>query len=346
MKILVTGGCGFVGSNVSMEIIKRGDELTIFDNLSRTGSTRNLEWLKKKGGVKFIYGDIRNREDVEIAIKDVKPDVIFHLAGQVAMTNSIKNPRIDFEINAFGSLNILETIRNYSPESIVVYSSTNKVYGDLLNINYDEDEKRYRAIDFPNGFSENMKLDFRSPYGVSKGCADQYMLDYYRIFGIKTVVFRHSSIYGPRQFATFDQGWLGWFCQKALGQQKGISNNLFTVAGDGKQVRDVLYVEDLVKLYLDSVKHLEKLKGQAFNIGGQMENSLSILELFDLLECELKIRLNYKKISARISDQKVFVADIGKINKLTDWRPQIDKITGIRKMLVWLDGERNADAGI
>jgi len=234
MKYLITGGCGFMGSNLSAEVLKRKEELIIFDNLYRYGSYQNLEWLKSQGEFKFIHADIRNANDVEKVIKDVKPDVIFHLAGQVAMTTSMDNPRFDFEVNALGTLNLSESVRKYAPESIVIYSSTNKVYGDLEWVRYEETETRYITPDFPNGFNESLRLDFHFPYGCSKGAADQYMLDYTRIFGLKTVVFRHSSVYGGRQFATYDQGWIGWFSQKAIETKKGILKKplLYLVTGN------------------------------------------------------------------------------------------------------------------
>lgn len=216
MKYLITGGCGFVGSNLAAEVLKRGEELFVFDNLFRFGSGQNLEWLKKQGEFKYYPFDIRNNNDVEIVIKEVKPDVIFHLAGQVAMTTSIQNPRLDFETNTLGTVNLLEAVRKYSPASMILYSSTNKVYGDLEYLTYEETASRYNCKEYPNGVDESLQLDFHSPYGCSKGAADQYLLDYARIFGIQTVVFRHSSMYGGNQHATYDQGWVGWFIQKAL----------------------------------------------------------------------------------------------------------------------------------
>ena len=212
MKYLITGGCGFLGSNLASEVLKRGEKLIIVDNLSRIGSADNLIWLKKQGDFRFIHADIRNANDVTRVISEVKPDVIFHLAGQVAMTTSISDPRMDFEINALGTLNVLEAVRQHVPEAIVIYSSTNKVYGDLEWVKYEEIDTRYITPYYPKGFDENTPLDFRSPYGCSKGAADQYMLDYARMFDLRTVVFRHSSMYGGRQFATYDQGWIGWFC--------------------------------------------------------------------------------------------------------------------------------------
>lgn len=337
MKYLITGGCGFLGSNIASTILNSDDELVIFDNLSRTGSYENLLWLKSIKNFKFVHGDIRNNIDVEKVIKFEMPDIIFHLAGQVAMTTSLLYPRLDFEVNVIGSFNLLESVRQYSSHSIIIYSSTNKVYGDLEYFNYTEHARRYSCDELPNGFSENIKLDFHSPYGCSKGAADQYFLDYNRMFGLKTVVFRHSSMYGGRQFATCDQGWIGWFCKQALDTKNNNIKNKFTISGSGKQVRDVLYVTDMVDLYLTAAKNIDKAAGKAFNIGGGIENSLSLLELFDILEDELKITLSYEHIAVRESDQKFFVADFLSAKNAFDWNPKIDKLTGIRRMLSWVE---------
>ncbi len=337
MKILITGGCGFLGSNLAEKVQLSGnDELIVIDDLSRQGSEKNLEWLRGKRDFKFFHTDVRIASDTEKVIARIKPDVIFHLAGQVAMTTSIADPRKDFEINALGTLNVLESVRQSSPESIVVYSSTNKVYGDLEWVKYEEKEKRYVSPQFPEGFPEDITLDFHSPYGCSKGCADQYVLDYHRIFGLKTVVFRHSSMYGGRQFSTYDQGWIGWFCRQALDAKSGKLKEPFTISGTGKQVRDVLYADDMVSLYFSTIKNIDKINGKAFNIGGGMSNSLSLLELFDILEKEVGVKLNYTKLPWRQSDQKIFVADIRKYSGLTGWSPKIDKISGVKKMLQWV----------
>ncbi len=336
MKILITGGCGFLGSNLAQKAIAKKYELAIFDNLSRLGSEDNLKWLKSQGEFKFINADIRKQSAVESVIKEFLPDVIFHLAGQVAMTTSLSSPRDDFEINTLGSLNVLEAVRQFCPNAFVVYSSTNKVYGDLEWVKYEEQEKRYIAHDFPNGFKENVTLSFSSPYGCSKGSSDQYMLDYHKMFGLKTVVLRHSSMYGGRQFATFDQGWVGWFCSQALEQKQNKDKEPFTISGNGKQVRDVLHAEDMVNLYYSLWDNSNMVAGQVFNIGGGMDNSLSLLELFELLETEVGIKLNYRKLPARVSDQKVFVADLSKITNTIGWLPKVSKLEGIRKMLRWL----------
>ena len=336
MRYLITGGCGFLGSNLSAEVLERREELAVLDNLSKSGSANNLDWLKSKRELRFISGDIRDVSTVGRLVADFRPDCIFHLAGQVAMTTSIANPRLDFEVNALGTLNVLEAVRKYVPECIVVYSSTNKVYGDLEWVKYIAADTRYIAPDYPNGFDESISLSFHSPYGCSKGAADQYMLDYSRIFGLKTVVFRHSSMYGGRQFATCDQGWIGWFCQKALESRKEILKEPFTISGNGKQVRDVLHAEDMKRLYFSVIERIDRIKGEAFNIGGGMKNSLSLLELFDFLEKELDVKLTYTKIPSRVSDQKIFVADINKANSLLGWGADIDKEHGIRMMLDWL----------
>ena len=336
MKYLITGACGFLGSNLASEVLKRGEKLIILDNLSHMGSIENLPWLKKQGDFRFIHADIRNVNDVTRVISEVKPDVIFHLAGQVAMTTSIADPRMDFEVNALGSLNVLEAVRQHVPEAIIIYSSTNKVYGDLEWVRYEETDTRYIVPDYPDGFNESIPLNFHSPYGCSKGAADQYMLEYARMFDLRTVVFRHSSMYGGRQFATYDQGWIGWFCQKALETKKGILKEPFTISGNGKQVRDVLHAEDMKRLYFAAVEHIDKSIGQAFNIGGGMESSLSLLELFDFLEKELDVKMTYTKLPWRKSDQKVFVADIEKVKRLVGWKADINKNSGIKMMLNWI----------
>lgn len=336
MKYLITGGCGFLGSNIASKILEQQDELIAYDNLSRIGSEQNLEWLKSQGKFGFVNADINNFENLSAVIKNEKPDVIYHLAGQVAMTTSIANPRLDFETNVLGSFNVLEAVRQFSPKTCIVYSSTNKVYGDLEHLNYEETDSRYNSIEYPNGIDEKAGLDFQSPYGCSKGSADQYMLDYAKTFGLNTIVFRHSSMYGARQFGTYDQGWISWFCQKAV-ETKYNKNTTFTISGDGKQVRDVLYSDDMIELYINAPNHIEKAKGLVFNVGGGIKNSLSLLELFGILEKELDVELKYTKLPARKSDQKVFVADIKKASEIFDWAPKTDKITGIKKMLEWVD---------
>jgi CDP-paratose 2-epimerase len=336
MKLLITGGCGFLGSNLASDAIQRGDEVVIFDSLYRSGSRENLAWLQGQGKLSFEHGDIRNQNDIVRIVQSFVPDVIFHLAGQVAMTTSIANPRMDFEVNVMGTHNLLEAVRLHAPGAIVVYSSTNKVYGDLEQFSYRETETRYECLDRLNGFDETTQLDFHSPYGCSKGAADQYMLDYARIFGLNTVVFRHSSMYGGRQFATYDQGWVGWFCQKAIELKTGKSNAPFTISGTGKQVRDVLHANDIKTLYLSAVSNIDKAKGHAFNVGGGVVNSLSLLELFGLLNEINDVDLKYTKLPVRESDQRVFVADITKAHELLGWMPVVTSREGVTQMVDWV----------
>lgn len=335
MKLLITGGCGFLGSNLAAEALRRGDELLIFDNLSRQGANENLAWLRGQGAFRHVHGDIRNLNDVIRVVEEFRPEAVFHLAGQVAMTTSIANPRLDFEINVLGSFNLLEAVRLFAPQAAVIYSSTNKVYGDLEQYAYQETSTRYECVDRPQGFDEQTPLDFHSPYGCSKGAADQYMLDYARIFGLRTMVFRHSSMYGGRQFATYDQGWVGWFCQKAAEAARG-DKAPFTISGTGKQVRDVLHAEDMVRLYFAAVERVDSAVGQAFNIGGGMKNSLSLLEMFALLESLVGVSLEFKRLPPRESDQRVFVADISKAARLLNWQPLVSNQDGVGRMLEWV----------
>ncbi len=337
-RLLINGGCGFLGSNLASYGIANGYDVTVFDNLSRLGSSKNLEWLRTLGSFEFIPGDTRVKNDIETVIKDGHYDAVFHLAGQVAMTTSIANPYKDFETNAMGALNLLDSIRKYSPQTAVFFSSTNKVYGDLEQYTYDETATRYKCREFPDGFDESVPLDFRSPYGCSKGAADQYMLDYARIFGVRATVFRHSSMYGSRQFATYDQGWVGWFVAKALEKKNNPGCDPFTISGNGKQVRDILHADDMISLYFTALENTEKVYGQAYNVGGSMAQSLSLLELFDMLGEKLGIKMEYRQLEPRISDQKVFVADIGKISSRIGWQPKVTADEGISRMLEWVGG--------
>lgn len=335
MRLLVTGGCGFLGSNLAAGALARGDEVVVLDNLSRLGATENLAWLRGLGLERFRHADIRNAGDVEAAVREVRPEAVFHLAGQVAMTTSLEHPRRDFEINALGTLNLLEAVRAHAPEAAVVYSSTNKVYGELEEFTYREEETRYVCVDRPRGFDESTRLDFQSPYGCSKGSADQYMLDYHRMYGLRTVVLRHSSMYGGRQFATADQGWIGWFCGRAVAAARRPDGAPFTISGNGKQVRDVLHGDDMTRLYFRVAERIGAAAGNAFNIGGGMENSLSLLELFARLERMTGVPMRYDRLPPRASDQLVFVADIGKAERILGWRPEVDVGSGLERMMAW-----------
>lgn len=337
MKILINGGCGFLGSNLAAHGIKNGYDITVLDNLSRFGAASNLEWLRTLGKFTFVHGDTRNRNDVDRIIESGQFDAVFHLAGQVAMTTSISDPCKDFQTNAMGTFHVLDAIRRYSPNTVMMFSSTNKVYGDLENYTYEQTDSRYICKEYPNGFDEKVPLDFRSPYGCSKGAADQYMLDFHRIYGIKTIVFRHSSMYGGRQFATYDQGWIGWFCEKAIEKKLNPNCTPFTISGNGKQVRDILHADDMISLYYSALSNADKIAGEVFNIGGGMDQSLSLLELFSMLEDILDIKMEYTKLEPRISDQKVFVAYLNKITNAIGWKPQVSARDGIERMVKWAE---------
>ncbi len=337
MKYLITGGCGFVGSNIAARIAGEGGKIAVLDNLSRTGASLNLHWLRSAAPVDFFHADIRNAHDVEDIIRQARPDVIFHLAGQVAMTTSIRDPRKDFEINVCGTLNVLEAARWHAPEAAIIYSSSNKAYGDLGRVELIEGATRYEAPGFPQGIGENMPLDFHTPYGCSKGAADQYMLDYARTFGMNTVVFRHSTIYGTRQFATFDQGWVGWFCQQALKKKRHPDAGPFTIAGNGKQVRDLLFIDDAVNCYLSAPREIATVRGHAFNIGGGMGNSSSLLELFADIERNLDIRMTHTQLPWRHDDQKFFVADNAKAQQLLKWMPSVSREEGLLRTIRWIE---------
>jgi CDP-paratose 2-epimerase len=335
MKALITGGAGFVGSNLAASLLARRDSVTVFDSLARHGAAENLAWLRSLGMENFIHGDVRNAFDVEQTVKDVQPDVIFHLAGQVAMTTSIQSPRRDFETNVLGSINVLEAVREHTPKTAIIYASSNKVYGNLDHLDLVEAATRYQPRDAQRGVDESVAIEFHTPYGCSKGAADQYMLDYARGFGLNTVVFRHSTIYGGRQFATCDQGWVGWFCRQAIESRAHPDRPPFTVSGDGKQVRDLLHVSDAVSAYILAFEHIDAARGQAFNIGGGMGNSMSLLELLLYLEKRLGIKLNYKHLPWRQSDQKFFVADNAKAERLIHWSPKTPKEQGIEDTIAW-----------
>jgi len=348
MSWLITGGCGFVGSNLAAEVIKN-DDLVIIDNLSRCGSNQNKSWLeqiatKSKHKIKFYIGDVGDLEFMDSVFTACGSRIknVAHLAGQVAMTTSLSDPLRDFRTNALGSFLLLECIRKYCPEAAVMYSSTNKVYGDLEYLKYQETETRYITPEYVNGFDESLPLDFSTPYGCSKGSADQYIKDWSRSYGLKTVVFRHSSMYGGRQFATYDQGWIGWFCQQAVQQKRDPQVPPFSISGNGKQVRDVLYCDDLVRLYTMAAENIDNIKGEIFNIGGGMGNSLSLLELFSCLEKIVDVNLNFYNKEWRKSDQKVFVANIDKAYKMIQWKPSVNYHDGIAQMLDWIKSGCNS----
>jgi CDP-paratose 2-epimerase len=328
---MITGGAGFIGTNLADYYLSHNKKVIIFDNFSRIGTEENMHWLKRRHGkrLNIIRGDIRACSGGLLeAVENV--EVVFHLAAQVAVTTSVSNPREDFEVNALGTFNVLEAVRRSSSKPIVVYSSTNKVYGKMADLEVIEKDGRYAYSRLATGVTETHPLDFYSPYGCSKGIGDQYVLDYARIYGLRTVVFRQSCIYGPRQFGMEDQGWLAWFAIRAL------QHFPITIYGDGKQVRDVLYIDDLVAAYDAAVASISKTDGQAYNVGGGPENTLSLLELIHLLEEELGYRIEHTFAEWRPGDQLVFISDIQKAMKDFGWKPLESPEVGVGHLIDWL----------
>jgi CDP-paratose 2-epimerase len=330
-KYLITGGAGFIGCNLASTLLQKGHEVVIFDNLSRKGTDLNIKWLRTRGRLTLIKGDLRNFDDIRKAFRKTGPvDTVAHLAAQVAVTTSVTNPREDFEINALGTFNLLEAVRQSGGDPVVLFASTNKVYGGMEDIAIVERKGRYQYRDFPDGISEDRLLDFHSPYGCSKGAADQYMHDYARIYGLRTVVFRQSCIYGYRQFGVEDQGWVAWFIiASVLGRP-------VTVYGDGKQVRDVLFIDDLVNAYLTAERKIKKTAGRVFNIGGGAHNQMSLLELIAFLEEQLGRKLDYSFADWRPGDQPVFVCDVSKAQREFGWKPRTPVNKGVKKLFDWV----------
>jgi CDP-paratose 2-epimerase len=340
LKVLITGGAGFIGCNAAARFIRQGHQVTVLDNLSRPGTPNNLKWLAEQGRFKFVKADIRDAKKTAAAIKAVKGlGAVLHYAGQVAVTTSVRDPREDFDINALGTFNVLEGVRAAQPKGAgkkiaVLYSSTNKVYGGMEDIKVVLKHGRYQYRDFPKGIPEDRLLDFHSPYGCSKGAADQYVRDYGRIYNFPTVVFRQSCIYGYRQFGVEDQGWVAWFTIAAE------LDKAITLYGNGRQVRDVLFVDDLIDAYQMALKNLKRCAGKAYNIGGGAGNQMSLLELLDYLRA-----LTGKPIKTgfgpwRPGDQPVFVCDIRKAERDFGWKPKTSVKAGVTKLHGWVAANR------
>jgi CDP-paratose 2-epimerase len=335
MKILVTGGAGFIGSNLTSYFASKGNEMIVYDNLSREGTKYNLDWLKRLYGekIEFVHGDIRDFELLKQYVKDV--DAIVHTAAQVAVTSSIKNPREDFEINAVGTFNVLEAARQSNTDPIVIFCSTNKVYGNNVNrIPLVERKTRYEFADprYKLGIPEDFPTDANehTPYGSSKYAADVYVRDYSAVYGLRTVTFRMSCIYGEHQQGCSDQGWLDFMIRQA------VKGEPITIYGDGKQVRDILQITDLVRAFERALGNISKTKGQVFNIGGGPKNTISILELLNFLKNEFELKVNYSFDNWRPFDQKVYISDIRKAEKEFGWSPQISKDVGIKRQYNWI----------
>ena len=335
-KLLVTGGCGFIGSNLMDRLLARGEHAVAFDNLSRRGSSINSEWLRGRHGSRFelIKGDIRDAGAVAEAARDA--DAIYHLAAQVAVTTSLADPRTDFETNALGTFNALEAARASGKNPIFIFASTNKIYHGIDESDLAERATRYEFRALQGGMSEAQPLDFHSPYGCSKGAADQYVRDYHRIYGLRTVVFRQSAIYGERQFGVEDQGWLAWFMIAALrGKQ-------ITIYGDGKQVRDMLYVDDLLNAYDAATARINQVAGSIYNMGGGPQNTISVWKEFSpMLEKLYGKPIPVAHDKWRPGDQRVCVYDISKAARELEWQPRVPVRDGVEKLYRWV--KENAD---
>ena len=335
-KWVVTGGAGFIGCHAAARFHAAGDAVVVVDNLSRRGAEENLAWLRGRGVTDFVRLDVRDQSGVDrLMAEHADADAVLHLAGQVAVTTSVLDPRADFEVNALGTLNVLEAVRlQAGGRPAVLYSSTNKVYGHLDHVGVVERDGRYGYEDLPHGVAETEPLDFHSPYGCSKGAGDQYVRDYARIYGMKTVSFRQSCIFGTRQFGIEDQGWVAWFCLAATRGQR------FTIFGDGKQIRDTLWVDDLLDAYLAAVDRIDDVAGEVFNVGGGPANTLSLLELVAILERHFGRPLGPGFAPWRPGDQPVFVADIRKAADRLGWAPKVGTRDGVDRLLAWIGANR------
>ena len=337
MRWFVTGGAGFIGANTVRRLLDDGQEVVVFDNLSRRGSEKNLDWLQERGqGLTFVRGDVRDASAVQRAMADHAPaDVVLHFAAQVAVTTSVADPRLDFDINALGTLNLLEAVRALRMDPVLLYTSTNKVYGDLAQHNVVAQGGRYAFELLPGGVDEAAVLDFYSPYGCSKGSADQYVRDYHRIYGLRTIVFRNSCIYGPRQFGIEDQGWLAWFVIAA------VLGRPITIYGDGRQVRDVLFVDDLIEAMWTAVHRPEVTACEVYNIGGGPQHALAVwTEFGPLLEKLLDRPIPVEHAEWRPADQKVYISDISKAERELGWQPKVGVREGVGRLVDWVRKNR------
>jgi CDP-paratose 2-epimerase len=333
MRFLITGGAGFIGSNTADKLLHDGHEVILLDNLSRPGSEKNLAWLQRNHPeIPFYQVDVRNFDGVRDVLRKAGAiDVLLHFAAQVAVTTSVENPREDFDINALGTLNVLEAVRETKLEPVFLYTSTNKVYGELAHLGVVKEENRYRYLSLPKGVPESTNLDFHSPYGCSKGAADQYVHDYHRIYGLRSIVFRNSCIYGPRQFGVEDQGWVAWFVIAA------VLGKPITIYGDGKQVRDVLHIDDLVQAMLMAIENNETTQGENYNIGGGYANSLAVWSEFEpILSRLLGRNLEASFEDWRPGDQRLYISDISKAEEDFGWEPEIGYQEGIEDLFSWV----------
>lgn len=334
---LITGGAGFIGCNYVHRLLSRGERVTVYDNLSRRGTEANVAWLREQHGAesfRLIVDDVRDYDALSRTMQGI--NVVVHLAGQTTVTTSVTDPRSDFEDNALGTFNALEAARHAATNPIFVYSSTNKVYGGMEDVAVIEQETRYAYSDLSFGIPETQLLDFHSPYGCSKGAGDQYVRDYARIYGLPTVVLRQSCIYGPRQMGVEDQGWVAWFIIAVVTGQP------ITIFGNGKQVRDVLFVDDLLNAYDAAIARIDVAAGQVYNIGGGPERIMSIWADFGpILEQLMGHSIPVSSSDWRPGDQRVVVCDIRKAERELGWRPRVGVEEGIRRLYQWVIANRS-----
>ena len=341
MKWIITGIAGFIGCNAAAALLARGEEVAGFDDLSRPGTEVNLAWLRQQGGkLAFTQGDVRDAAALgAFAAQHADAGAVLHLAGQVAVTTSIRSPRADFEINALGTFNVCEATRLHAPQALLINASTNKVYGAGATELVLRDGRWFDPA-APGGVPESQPLDFHSPYACSKGAADQYVIDQYRTYGLRTVSLRQSCIYGPRQYGIEDQGWVAWLSLAAL---SGIP---FTIYGDGRQVRDLLFVDDLVDLYVRCAENPDAVAGRAVNAGGGPANVLSLLDLVAELQRRLGAPPAHSFDEARLGDQRYYVSDVSLAGELLGWKPRTSVAAGLDTLLSWLEEHREDVAAI
>ena len=330
--MLITGGAGFIGSRLVRRCVSRGDEVTVLDDLSRAGSFERVRWLQDEFGrdsFQFVEASVTESDRVGRLCQD--RDIVAHLAGQVAVTESLRNPRTDFEANLLGTLNLLEGVRHGAPEAVFLHASTNKVYGALSHLRVEEAPTRYHLPERPDGIAESEPFDPHTPYGCSNAAADLYALDYARVYGLRTVVFRQSCIYGPGQLGSEDQGWVAWLLRAALRRE------LVTIFGDGKQVRDLLHVEDLLDAYDAACAAIERSAGRAYNVGGGPDASFSVWNEFrdtlsELAGAEPPVRFE----AWRSGDQRIYVSDTRRAASELGWHPRVPLSEGLKQLRQWL----------
>jgi CDP-paratose 2-epimerase len=340
-RTLVTGGAGFVGTNLAHRLLEAGEEVVVLDDLSRPGVQANADWLRAthQERLTLLTGDVRDPLTVRRALRGV--DRVFHLAAQVAVTTSLDDPRHDFGVNLGGTLNVLEEVRCLPRPPALLFTSTNKVYGDLGDVAVERRADRYEPVEEAvrrHGIDEDRPLRFRSPYGCSKGGADQYVLDYAATFGLRAVVLRMSCIYGPHQCGNEDQGWVAHFVKQAM------AGAPITIYGDGMQVRDVLFVDDLLDAMAAVMARVDRFAGSAFNVGGGPASTVSLLELVDLVGSLEDCRPVVEHGHWRVGDQRWYVSDIRRLTAATGWTPRVTVHDGLARLHRWLQADLRVGA--